>query len=114
MENQTQKEATTSKTTEVQEGGGPKKTNRRFLIILILLVIAGGWFGISKYVHAQHHEETDDAQVAANTEKALSGLNKLAGLNIDLRNQSISRSDDNCIRQIKLCIIHISLTLPDH
>ena len=44
----------------------PKKTNKVFVIILILLVIAGGWFGISKYIHGQHHEETDDAQVEAN------------------------------------------------
>ncbi len=43
-----------------------KKTNKTFLIILILLVVAGGWFGISKYIHGQHHEETDDAQVEAN------------------------------------------------
>ena len=43
-----------------------KKTNRTFLIVLILLVVAGGWFGVSKYIHAQHHEETDDAQIEAN------------------------------------------------
>jgi membrane fusion protein (multidrug efflux system) len=44
----------------------PRKKNRAFPIILILLVVAGAWFGISKYIRAQHHEETDDAQVAAN------------------------------------------------
>src|ERR1700733_1591670 len=44
----------------------PKKTNRTFLIVLIVLVVGGAWFGISKYIHAQHHEETDDAQVEAN------------------------------------------------
>ncbi|HTE09365.1 MAG TPA: HlyD family secretion protein [Chitinophagaceae bacterium] len=44
----------------------PKKTSKTFIIILILLVVAGGWFGISKYIHAQHHEETDNAQVEAN------------------------------------------------
>jgi membrane fusion protein (multidrug efflux system) len=44
----------------------PKKTNKTFTIVLILLVVVGAWFGISKYIHAQHHEETDDAQVEAN------------------------------------------------
>jgi membrane fusion protein (multidrug efflux system) len=44
----------------------PKKRSKVFLIILIVLVIAGGWFGISKWNHAQHHMETDDAQVEAN------------------------------------------------
>jgi membrane fusion protein (multidrug efflux system) len=40
----------------------PKK-NKRFAIVLGVLVIAGGSFGTTKYIHGQHHEETDDAQV---------------------------------------------------
>jgi membrane fusion protein (multidrug efflux system) len=44
----------------------PKKRNKTFLIVLILLVVGGSAFGISKYIHAQHHEETDDAHVEAN------------------------------------------------
>jgi membrane fusion protein (multidrug efflux system) len=43
----------------------PKKRSKVFLIILIVMVIGGGWFGISKYIYSQHHEETDDAQVEA-------------------------------------------------
>lgn len=43
----------------------PKKRSKVFLIILILMICAGGWFGISKYTYAQHHEETDDAQIEA-------------------------------------------------
>lgn len=42
-----------------------KKRNPVFMIILILLIVGGGWFGISKYYHSLHHEETDDAQVSA-------------------------------------------------
>jgi membrane fusion protein, multidrug efflux system len=42
-----------------------KKRNPVFIIILAVLVIGGGWFGISKYSHGLHHEETDDAQVSA-------------------------------------------------
>ena len=37
--------------------------NKRFAVVLGVLVIAAGAFGITKYIHAQHHEETDDAQV---------------------------------------------------
>lgn len=44
----------------------PKKKSRVFIIVLALLVIFGAWFGLTKYVHAQHHEETEDAQVEAN------------------------------------------------
>lgn len=43
----------------------PKKRSKVFLIILILMIIAGGWFGISKYTYAKHHEDTDDAQIEA-------------------------------------------------
>jgi len=43
----------------------PKKRNKIFIIVLIVLVVAGAWFGIGKYVHGKHHEETDDAQVSA-------------------------------------------------
>src|SRR5260221_7458710 len=42
-----------------------KKRNPIFIIILALLVIGGAWFGISKYYHSLHHEDTDDAQVNA-------------------------------------------------
>lgn len=50
----------------VENGTEPKKRNKTFLIILAALVIAGAWFGISKYTHGQHHEETDNAHVEAN------------------------------------------------
>src|SRR4249920_405606 len=44
----------------------PKKRSKTFPVVLIVLLLVGGWFGTSKYLHAQHHEETDDAQVEAN------------------------------------------------
>jgi membrane fusion protein (multidrug efflux system) len=43
-----------------------KKKSKVFLVVLVLLVALGGWFGFSKYNHARHHAETDDAQVEAN------------------------------------------------
>ena len=42
-----------------------KKRSPIFLIVLVALIIGGGWFGFSKYKHAQEHEDTDDAQVSA-------------------------------------------------
>jgi len=56
-------ETRTVETTEINQKA--KKRNPVFLIILGVLIIAGAWFGISKYIHAQHHEETDDAQISA-------------------------------------------------
>jgi membrane fusion protein (multidrug efflux system) len=43
-----------------------KKTNARFIIILLVLILTGGAYGISKYIHSQAHEETDDAQIEKN------------------------------------------------
>lgn len=49
----------------------PKKRSKVFLIILIIMVLLGAWFGITKYTYAQHHEETDDAQIQANISPAI-------------------------------------------
>jgi membrane fusion protein (multidrug efflux system) len=43
-----------------------KKKNMRFALIFAALIIVGGTYGIIKYLHAQKHEETDDAQIDAN------------------------------------------------
>jgi len=43
----------------------PQKRSKAFLIILILMIVGGAWFGITKYIYAQHHEDTDDAQIEA-------------------------------------------------
>jgi len=37
--------------------------NKRFAIVLGILAVAGISFGMTKYIHGKHHEETDDAQV---------------------------------------------------
>jgi membrane fusion protein (multidrug efflux system) len=52
-----------SQSTEQKTNG--KNRNPIFIILLGLLIIGGGWFGITKYLHAQKHEETDDAQISA-------------------------------------------------
>jgi membrane fusion protein (multidrug efflux system) len=71
----------------------PKKRSRKFLIVLILLVAGGLAFGITKYVHALHHEETDDAQVEANINPVIP---KIAGYVKEVRvkdNQRVKKGD---------------------
>jgi membrane fusion protein (multidrug efflux system) len=71
----------------------PKKTSRVFLVVLIVLVIAGGAFGISKYLHSLHHEETDDAQVEANINPVIP---KISGYITEVRvkdNQKVKKGD---------------------
>ncbi len=43
-----------------------KPTNKKFIIIFSVLIIVGLVYGITKYLHSQKHEETDDAQVEKN------------------------------------------------
>ncbi len=71
----------------------PKKRNPIFIIVLGLLVIGGGWFGISKYRHSLHHEETDDAQVSADISPVIP---RIPGYVADVRvkdNQWVRKGD---------------------
>ena len=72
---------------------GPKKRSKTFLIILIALLIAGGWFGTTKYLHAQHHEETDNAQIESNISPVIP---RVAGYVKEVRvkdNQIVKKGD---------------------
>ncbi|MBS1782236.1 MAG: HlyD family secretion protein [Bacteroidetes bacterium] len=57
-------ESQTSQNSSMEETNSKKK--KIFPILLAALVISGGAYGISRYIHGQHHEETDDAQIDAN------------------------------------------------
>ncbi|MEO6071291.1 MAG: HlyD family secretion protein [Chitinophagaceae bacterium] len=91
MENELEKPAV--KPPVVHEGGAPKKKSKVFLIILVLLVLAGGFIGITKYRHGQRHEETDDAQIAANISPVIP---RISGYVTDVRvtdNQRVKKGD---------------------
>lgn len=83
----------TTTTEENQTAVPQKKRSKSFIIILILLVLGGGWFGLTKYIHSQHHEETDDAQVEANISPVIS---KISGyvLKVNVKdNQFVHKGD---------------------
>ncbi|HET6994447.1 MAG TPA: HlyD family secretion protein [Chitinophagaceae bacterium] len=70
-----------------------KKRNPVFLIVLALLVIGGGWFGINKYQHGLHHEDTDDAQVSGDISPVIP---RVAGYVTDVKvsdNQQVKKGD---------------------
>ena len=70
-----------------------KKRNPVFIIILTVLVIGGSWFGISKYQHSLHHEDTDDAQVSADISPVIP---RVAGYVMDVKvrdNQKVKKGD---------------------
>jgi len=70
MESTENKKITPDDSLSAEETNGktadqPQKRSKVFLIILIAMLLLGGWFGITKYTYAMHHEETDDAQIEA-------------------------------------------------
>jgi len=70
-----------------------KKRSKTFIIVLALLLIGGGWFGITKYIHGKHHEETDDAQVESNISPVIP---RIAGYVKEVRvrdNQPVRKGD---------------------
>lgn len=86
----------TNETKNIQDNPTSGKANKRsrvFLIILIVMLIAGGWFGVTKYIHGQHHEETDDAQIEANISPVIP---RVAGYIKDVHvkdNQMVAKGD---------------------
>jgi membrane fusion protein, multidrug efflux system len=84
-----------------------KKRNKTFLIVLAFLIVAGGWFGFSKYNHAQHHEETDDAHIEANISPVIPRISGYVE-NVKVKdNQRVKKGDtllvlDNRELRIKL------------
>lgn len=92
-------------TTETQIKAAPNKRSRGFLIVLILLVLGGGWFGISKYTHAQHHIETDDAQVEANISQVIPRISGYVSKILVTDNQYVKKGDTLLVlddRELKL------------
>jgi membrane fusion protein, multidrug efflux system len=71
----------------------PKKKNKVFMIVLIVLVLVGGAFGLTKYIHSLHHEETDDAQVEASISPVIP---RISGYVTEIRvrdNQRVKKGD---------------------
>ncbi len=90
------------------EKEAPKKTNKRFLAVLIMLVVCGGGFGVTKYIHAQHHEETDDAQVDARISPVIP---RIAGYVTDIRvkdNQLVKKGDTLLILDNRSGLIQVA------
>lgn len=84
-----------------------KKRNPVFLVILGALIIGGGWFGISKYQHSLHHEDTDDAQVSADISPVIPRVSGFVKEVLVNDNQRVKKGDtlmilDDRDLQIKL------------
>lgn len=75
------------------ENQAPQKGNKRFIIVLGALLAVGATFGISKYVHSLHHEETEDAQIDASISPVIP---RVSGYVSEVRvndNQEVKKGD---------------------
>ena len=79
-----------SSKTEPQNG---KKKNKYFPLILGIVVVIGVVFGISKYLHSLHHEETDDAQIEGNISPVISKATGYVKKVFVDDNQRVSKGD---------------------
>ncbi len=71
----------------------PAKRNKVFLFILVALVLAGGWFGVSRYIHSLHHEETDNAHVEANISPVIPRVSGYVAQVLVKDNQQVKKGD---------------------
>lgn len=55
----------------------PSKKKPRIYHHSFVLVSGAAWFGITKYNHSLHHEETDDAQIEANVNPVISRISDM-------------------------------------
>jgi len=89
------------------EANAPAKKSKGFVFVLLGLIIVGGGFGGYKYIHAQHHEETDDAQIESNISPVIP---RIGGYVMEIRvkdNQKVAQGDTLVILDNKSELIHI-------
>src|SRR6478736_2249564 len=91
-----------------------KKKNKTFAILLVALVCLGGYYGVSKYIHAQNNEETEDAQVNGNISPVIP---RIAGFISSVRikdNQLVKKGDTLVImddREMKIKVMQAQAAL---
>ncbi len=94
-------------TTTTPTPPAPDKKKKIFPIILAVLVLAGATFGISKYIHAQHHEETDDAQIDANINPVIPRVSGYVNRVMVKDNQEVKEGDTLVILDNKDMLIKL-------
>ncbi len=96
------------KTAPMAENEAPKKKNKIFPIVLTVLVLVGGTFGTIKYIHGQHHQETDDAQIEANISPVIP---RISGYITEIRvkdNQKVKKGDTLLILDNRAGLIQLA------
>ncbi|MBA3649639.1 MAG: HlyD family secretion protein [Chitinophagales bacterium] len=70
-----------------------KKKSRIPFIVLGIVLIVAAYFGITKYIYAQHHETTDDAQIDGNISPVLPRIGGYVTWVLVADNQPVKEGD---------------------
>jgi len=116
MENAVEKKAPNNngKNQAGQEQPANKKKNKTFAIILVLLVGIGATYGISKYIHARHNEDTEDAQINGNISPVVARVSGFVTLVRVNDNQFVKKGDTLLIlddRELKIKVMQAQAAL---
>src|SRR3982751_5686425 len=90
------------------------KKNKAFSIVLAVLVVLGAIYGIRKYVHGLHHEDTDDAQVEADINPIIPKVSGYVERLFVDENQTVKAGDALVIlddRDLKLKVLQAEAAL---
>jgi membrane fusion protein (multidrug efflux system) len=91
-----------------------KKKSKVFALVLGGLVVVGATFGIIKYIHGQHHEETDDAQVEADISPIIPKVSGYVSKLLVDDNQIVKAGDTLVVlddRELKLRVLQAQASL---
>src|SRR4051812_36942528 len=69
------------------------KSKKVLPFILAAVIISALAFGITKYIYAQHHEDTDDAQIDADISPVLTRVNGYVSEIRFVENQHVNKGD---------------------
>lgn len=93
--------------TKMSNENKPDNKKKIFPVILAVLVLGGSAFGISKYIHSLHHEETDDAQIDANISPVIP---RVSGYVNEIRvkdNQQVKKGDTLIVLDNRDLMLHL-------
>ncbi|WP_346239274.1 HlyD family secretion protein [Niabella insulamsoli] len=105
--------ATNEQVSEQPKAAG-KKRSPIFFIILIIMIVLGGYWGVTRYIHSKHHEETDDAQIEANLSPVISKISGYVSEILVKDNQFVKKGDTLLIldkRDLKMALAQAKAAL---
>src|SRR6478736_9703362 len=90
------------------------KKNKAFTVVLAVIILLGSIYGVRKYIHGLHHEDTDDAQVEADINPIIPKVSGYVDRLFVDDNQPVKKGDTLVIlddRDLKLKVLQANAAL---